>query len=132
MWIAERRPLTLGMSSRTTRARGYRRAVPPAEAEAAALQRAELRAVQAARMRAYRAGESVGRYGPAPRAAHGTPGGYQRHRRHGETPCDACRAAHAADVRARRAWKSLDTRRGVRPWPASLNVSAPTDTRGTT
>lgn len=31
---------------------------------------------------------------------HGTAGGYQAHRRRGETPCDSCRAAKAADQRA--------------------------------
>lgn len=32
----------------------------------------------------------------------GTPSGYQRHRRNGTTPCDACRQAHAAAVAMRR------------------------------
>lgn len=50
----------------------------------------------------------------APRAPrpirHGTPGGYNTHRRRGETPCDACRAAHTAlTVAARRRRRSSGT-----------------------
>jgi hypothetical protein len=41
-------------------------------------------------------------YDQAHQAECGTRGGYNRHRRIRETPCDACRAAEAADRRARR------------------------------
>lgn len=36
--------------------------------------------------------------GPGARAACGTPGGYNRHRHDGETPCAACRNAHNAET----------------------------------
>lgn len=49
----------------------------------------------------------IGSRGPAPHGC-GTPAGSGWHRAHGQTPCDACKAAHAEYVRQRRA-----TRRGA-------------------
>ena len=40
---------------------------------------------------------------PTKAPEHGTRGGYNKHLRRGETPCDPCRAAAAAQRRARRA-----------------------------
>lgn len=38
--------------------------------------------------------------GSTPPVECGTPAGYQRHRRHKEATCDACKTAHAASERA--------------------------------
>lgn len=40
---------------------------------------------------------------PSRHAPCGTPAAYERHRYHGETPCDACRLAHNERDRLRRA-----------------------------
>ena len=45
------------------------------------------------------------RKGPAPTAPHGTRHAYKRHQRHGETPCDRCKAANAEYTKARAAAK---------------------------
>jgi hypothetical protein len=44
-------------------------------------------------------------YRPAPRDPCGTPGGYQRHRRHNEEPCSRCREAWNRNWEMRRAEK---------------------------
>ena len=57
----------------------------------------------------------------------GTHGAYQRHHKAGETPCDACRAANAAYMKARRdAWPAHLTRsvRGAKARQAALRLLA--------
>ncbi|GAA0934163.1 hypothetical protein [Pseudonocardia zijingensis] len=46
---------------------------------------------------------------PRPTPAHGTDGGYQRHRRLREDPCERCKAAHAETI------KELRVRKGSTP-----------------
>lgn len=50
---------------------------------------------------------------PKPPPPHGTTAAYQRHLKRGETPCDDCRAAQAANMRERRQY-NLDLREKTR------------------